>query len=212
MWSKNSSGHRTVPWGTPESLIQILLISLHSLQHTDLLTRDEWMNLANQLVVQTIVPASSRVTRPPLDTQPHLDRGMPLMNTKMYPFLKSHCFRAHSTWLDDLCMPGSTTLPWPRASVPRREPPWANTWWFSTGSEILSWSKNQSLFFCLVHTCLVFSWQPWLWHVSDKMSALLDTAKSITVNLITDFGKSTYCPISATSTKESCNNQIMPII
>ena len=93
------------------------------------------------------------------------------------PRLHSRGFRAGCTRLDDPCTTGSTTLPRPGTSVPGRERPWATAWRFSTGSEFLSWGKNQSRFFLSgAQTCLFVSWRPWLWHERDKASYNRDRA------------------------------------
>ena len=79
------------------------------------------------------------------------------------PGLHSRGFRAGCTRLDDPCTTGSTTLPRPGTSVSGRERAWATAWRFSTGSEFLSWGKNQSRFFLSgAQTCLFVSWRPWL--------------------------------------------------
>ena len=96
---------------------------------------------------------------------------------RVKPRLHSRGFRAGCTRLDDPCTAGSTTLPRPGTSVPGRERPWATAWRFSTGSEFLSWGKNQSRFFLSgAQTCLFVSWRPWLWHERDKASHNRDRA------------------------------------
>ena len=93
------------------------------------------------------------------------------------PRLHSGGFRAGCTRLDDPCTAGSTTLPRPGTSVPRRKRPGATAWRFSTGSEFFSWGKYQSRFFLSgAQTCLFVSWRPWLWHERDKASHNRDRA------------------------------------
>ena len=98
-------------------------------------------------------------------------------NILLKPRLHSRGIRAGCTRLDDPCTTCSTTLSRPGTSVPGRERPWATAWRFSTGSEILSWGKNQSRFLLSgARTCLFVSWRSWLWHKRDKSSYNRDRA------------------------------------